>query len=259
MRLFYLRDIEIEGGDEDINLSGGLSFYKGQLFVTTGFAQIYSLDSSNGNIIWENTVSAPIRSSPLIYDDKIIVITIDNQVFAFNYKDGKRIWSQRGSLENTSVLGGATAAAHDGVILVPFSSGEVQAVKANTGTMLWSDNLFSKGGLDPISSISDIRAHPVIYKNQAVVVGHGGLMALLDLYTGARVWAKEIGSIQTPWVTKQFIYVVTTDQTIICLTREDGILVWSQELPMYEDPDDLSDPIVWHGPVLVQDLSLIHI
>ena len=85
-----LWDIEIEGGDEDINLSGGLSFYKGQLFVTTGFAQIYSLDSSNGNIIWENTVSAPIRSSPLIYDDKIIVITIENQVFAFNYKDGKR-------------------------------------------------------------------------------------------------------------------------------------------------------------------------
>ena len=26
---------------------------------------------------------------------------------------------------------------------------------------------------------------------------------------------------------------------------------------MYEDPDDLSDPIVWHGPVLVQDRLLL--
>ena len=252
-----LWETEIENKEEDINLSGGISFYKGKLFVTTGFAQIYSLDSKTGNIIWQNDVSAPIRSSPLIYDDKVIAITIDNQVFAFNYKDGKKIWSQRGLLENTSVLGGATAAAYDGIILVPFSSGEIQALKASTGTILWSDTLFSKGGLDPVSSISDIKAHPVIYNNQAVVVGHGGLMTLLDLYTGARIWGKEIGGIQTPWVTKQFIFVITTDHQMLCLTRDDGILVWAKKLPMYEDPEDAIDQIVWNGPLLVHDRLLI--
>ena len=252
-----LWETEIENKEENINLSGGISFYKGKLFVTTGFAQIYSLDSKTGNIIWQNDVSAPIRSSPLIYDDKVIVITIDNQVFAFNYEDGKKIWSQRGLLESTSVLGGATAAAYDEIILVPFSSGEIQALKASTGTILWSDTLFSKGGLDPVSSISDIKAHPVIYNNQAVVVGHGGLMTLLDLYTGARIWAKEIGGIQTPWVTKQFIFVITTDHQMLCLTRDDGILVWAKKLPMYEDPEDAIDQIVWNGPLLVHDRLLI--
>src|SRR5437899_3025752 len=44
---------------------GGLAYYGGRLFVTTGFAAIFSLDPADGKEIWSSTVSAPVRGAPL--------------------------------------------------------------------------------------------------------------------------------------------------------------------------------------------------
>ncbi|MDG2033263.1 MAG: PQQ-binding-like beta-propeller repeat protein, partial [Rhodospirillales bacterium] len=44
---------EITPDDEDDgHIGGGLAFEDGKLFVTTGFAEVISLDASNGKILW---------------------------------------------------------------------------------------------------------------------------------------------------------------------------------------------------------------
>ncbi len=78
-------------------------------------------------------------------------------------------------------------------------------------------------------------------------------MAAINLNSGERSWSRDIGGIQTPWVAGDFIYVVSTDQKLICLTRKEGRVKWVHQLTRWENADDQSDPIVWAGPVLVSD------
>ena len=82
-------------------------------------------------------------------------------------------------------------------------------------------------------------------------------MAAIDLRTGRRVWTREIGGTESPWVAGDFIYTITNDNELICISRDDGKVHWVIGLPRYEDPKDREDPIVWSGPVLASDRLIV--
>ena len=67
---------------------------------------------------------------------------------------------------------------------------------------------------------------------------------------GSRVWDRDIGGSQGPWVAGDFVYVLDNNGELICLTRDDGRIRWIQSLPKWEDEEDQEDPIFWAGPVL---------
>jgi outer membrane protein assembly factor BamB len=82
-------------------------------------------------------------------------------------------------------------------------------------------------------------------------------MVAVRLATGDRVWSRDITGVQTPWVAGDFIYVLTTDQQLLCLTRKDGKVKWMHQLQRWADEEDKEDPIVWAGPVLVSNRLIL--
>ena len=68
---------------------GGLAWYGGKLFVTTGFAEVFCLDPNNGKEVWTSTVSAPIRGAPLVFGDRVFTMSIDNKLHA--HGGGRRL------------------------------------------------------------------------------------------------------------------------------------------------------------------------
>lgn len=58
---------------------------------------------------------------------------------------------------------------------------------------------------------------------------------------------------RTPWVAGDFLYVLTTDDLLLCLERKDGKVKWVHQLQRWKNMEDKEDPIVWSGPVLVSD------
>ena len=75
-------------------------------------------------------------------------------------------------------------------------------------------------------------------------------MASIDLRTGDRVWEQQIGSSHGPWVAGDYVFVLASDNQAVCLTRSDGKIRWTRQLPRYGDEKKRSDPIFWAGPVL---------
>jgi outer membrane protein assembly factor BamB len=82
-------------------------------------------------------------------------------------------------------------------------------------------------------------------------------MAAFDINRGGRLWTVSIGSNQTPWVAGDFIYVMTTDSELVCLTRDDGRVRWIQGLPRFVDEEDSEGVIQWSGPALVGDRLIV--
>ncbi len=239
--------------DEEETFGGGLAYDKGRVFATTGFAYAIALDAASGEEIWRAELPGPMRAAPTVNQGLVFVVTIDNQVFALDENTGERLWSHVGVAEIASILGGTSPAVAEGVIILPYSSGEIYALRAASGRELWRENLGAVDRFDALSSIADIAGLPVISDNRVFVISHSGRMVALDVRSGLRLWERNIGGIQTPWVAGDYLFVLTNSGQLLCLKVVDGSTVWGVGLQLFEDMEDREDRIVWHGPLLAGD------
>ncbi len=243
--------------EEEGELGGGLAYAGGRLFVTTGSAQVLALDAAKGREIWRTSVSAPIRSGPTVANGRVFAVTVSNELHALSVDAGKKLWSHAGIAETAAILGGASPAVERDIVIVPHSSGEIFALRAQNGRPLWSDGLTSVRRSNAAATLSDIRGHPVIDRDWVFAVSHSGRMAAIDIRTGARVWDLDIGALQTPWVAGDYVYVLTTNGLLVCVRRQTGRVRWVVELDRYVDKDDSGDPVIWVGPVLASDRLIV--
>ncbi len=255
-RRLWRRDVELEEEDSGY-FGGGLAYEDGRLFVTTGFAMIYALDAKSGEIIWQQRVTAPMRAAPTVSGGRVFATTLDNRTFALAADNGRRLWEHTGVQEIAGLLGGASPAVAGSVVVVPYSSGELYALLVDNGRELWSDVLTPVNRFDPVSNLAHIRGQPVIDRGLVLAISHAGRMVAIDLRRGVRAWDLEAGGVEMPWSAGDFIYLLTTESQVICVVRQSGRIRWVRPLPRFEDPEDLTGPIGWFGPVLAGDRLIV--
>lgn len=239
--------------EDDGHIAGGVAFDNGRVYASTGFAQVIALNAETGAEVWRQQISSPARSAPTVRGGRVFVTTVDNKLFAINAANGEGLWTHTGVAESASLLGGASPAVGNGIVIVPYSSGELIALKADSGRLLWQETLSAIKRTDVVSNLAHIRGYPVIDRGRVIAISHAGIMGAFDLRTGRRLWQKEIGGSQSPWVAGDYIFVITNDAEIAAVSRKNGAIHWVRALPRYEDPEDPEDPIIWTGPVLASD------
>lgn len=233
-------------------ISGGLCYDDGFLYATTAGAEILKLNAKDGSIKWRSPVSAPVRSAPTVVDGRAYVVSINNQLEVFKTENGDPIWTHSGITEAAGLLGGAKVAVQGGTVIVPYTSGEVFALRADNGYALWNEMLSVFNRVDSVSSLAHIKARPVIDQGLVVLMSHAGRITALQLRDGRSAWSKDVGGIRTPAVSGGFIFFVTNDQDLVCMTLKDGRIVWIKQLP--QAPEGEKAPTtLWSGPVLANN------
>ncbi len=255
-RLIWRTDVEPEYEDDGY-FGGGIAYDSGRIYVSTGFAQVFSLDAETGAVIWRQSVPAPVRGAPTAAGGRVFVVTLDNQTIALSAENGAQLWSHSGLQEVTGLIGGASPAVSGSTVIVPYSSGEIIGLLAENGRLLWSDSLSSVTRVDPLGDIAHIRGAPVIDRDVVFAISHSGRMVAVDLRRGVRAWEVELGGIQMPWIGGEFIFVLTNDAQLVCLTRREGRIRWVRPLERFTNPEEQEGPIHWAGPVLAGDRLIV--
>jgi len=243
--------------DDEGDLGGGLAYNKGRVYVATGAAEVLSLDAVSGKEIWRVRVSAPMRAAPTVGGGRVYVVTVQNELIALGIEKGKEIWRHTGIPETAGFLGHASPAYSQGVLIVPHTSGEVYALRADNGRRLWSDQIASIRRVTSVAKLTHIRGHPVIDNGRVYVVSHSGRLAAIELRTGNRAWDVDVGALQTPWVAGDYLYILTNDGKLACIRRDNGRIKWSIALLPYIDKKKQKDSIFWVGPVLAGDRLIV--
>jgi outer membrane protein assembly factor BamB len=255
-RRLWRFDPKVPKNDKEA-FGGGIAYENGHIFLTTGFAVVFAIDASDGTEVWRKPTSGPIRAAPTATGGRIYVITIDNEITAYNAATGEKLWSHSGFAEAAGILGGASPAVSGSTVVVPYSSGEIYALRVENGRVIWFDNLSAVRRLDQISSLTDIRGRPVIDRGLVLAISHSGRMVAIDQRTGARAWDRKIGGVEMPWVAGDFIYLVTNESELVSLTRRGGRVRWITPLPRFVDAKNKEDLIHWSGPILVSDRLVV--
>ena len=249
-----LKPEKARDGDE---FGGGLAYYGGKLFVTTGFAAVYSLDPNDGKEVWMSTVSAPVRGAPLVFADRVFAISIDNKLQALAAVDGAELWQFTGLTESAGYVGGNSPAGSADYIVAPFSSGELVGLRVDNGRPVWNETMIgARGDVRAFGNLTDIRGRPVIDRGLVLAMGTAGQLAAVELRSGQRVWERNIGGNQTPWTAGRFVFVTTSSADIAAVTRDGGKIKWVTPLTQYHD-EARKRPVLWSGPVLAGDRLLI--
>ncbi len=243
--------------EDDDHIGGGLAFERGRVYVTTGFADVVALNAKTGRQIWRRNLKAPMRTAPTARGNRLFVVTVTNKLFALHGATGKTLWKHEGIEETTHLLGGASPAVDQGVVVAAFSSGELIALRVENGVQLWSDSLSAASRVNAAAALSSIRGRPVIDRGLVIAIGNAGVMTAINLRTGRRVWEREVGGFESPWVAGQYVYVLSRDSELVALDRLTGRILWVRSLPQWEDMEDREGRVVWTGPILASDRLIV--
>jgi len=243
--------------EDDGHIPGGLAYENGRVFAGTGFAQVVALDAVTGKIAWRKAVSGPIRSAPTVRGGRVFAVALDNKLHALSALDGSLLWTHSGSAELAMLLGAASPAVDQGVVVVPYTSGELAALKVDNGRQLWMDSLTSRRRTDATAALAQIRANPVIDRGVVFAISHSGLMVAIDLRSGTRLWEKGIGGQESFWVAGDYLFTLTGNEELVAMERESGRILWVRSLPRWDDVEAREGAIVWTGPLLVSDRLIV--
>lgn len=249
-RRVWTRDLGRERSGREDYFGGGVALGDGRVYVTTGFGSLFALDAGSGEILWETPAGSPMRAGPTYAEGRVFATTLENLLIAVDASSGEELWSYAGLEETAGLLGGASPAVAGNTVVAAFSSGEIVALLAENGQILWEDSLAGVRRLDQSASIAQIRGHPVMDQGLVVAVSNSDLMSAIDQRRGLPRWEVAVGGIQTPWVADDTIFVVSNEAQLVALRRGDGRIRWTAQLQRYRNPDDRTQPVIWAGPIL---------
>lgn len=249
--------IKSEQESRAVAFGGGLAYAKGRVYATTGYGYVVAIDAATGAELWRTNTGISLRGAPTVRGGRLFAPTYDGQLFALSTDDGKVLWYHVAIAESAGMLGTASPAVTGNTVIAAFASGELSALRVENGRENWTDTLSRTGRTTPLASISDIDGLPVIDDGRLYAISHSGRMVAIDVRTGERVWERNIGGVQTPWIAGDFIYLVTNEGEVVCLAKRTGRVRWIKGLQRYEDPDDKKVIVRWSGPALGGDRLIL--
>ena len=244
---------------EEPGFGGGLATQGTSVYAVTPEGRVAALDIATGKALWTRELHSPVRAAPRLFEDLLLVPTVDSQIFALNLGTGTIRWQHRGINEAASMLGSSVPAAAGPLVIVAYNSGELYALSRRNGEAVWNESLLMPVRTRASDSFTGISGDPVIAGRFVYSISTNGLLAALDLRTGLRVWEQRLPSSQTPWATEDFLFVLGSDGKLAALSSRDGLVKWVTPLGSQDaDEDEEADPrAALHGPYLINGQLLV--
>ena len=239
---------------------GGLALYKGAIFVSDGFGTVSAVSAESGEVLWVRNLLTPIRATPVVDSDIVIVTSIDNHATALNTNDGSVLWRHQGFQENVGVVGTGSPAIIGNVAIVPYSSGEVYGLRMTDGSVIWQENLSAISRSSSLSELGDISADPVIDEiGRVYAISNGGRLSAIDIRTGRRVWDHRLSGGETPIISGDYLFVISNSSQLLAIRKADGAIRWQVQLQNWKEPTKRSVLLDWKAPLLLDGkLFLAH-
>uniref|UniRef100_UPI00046F3E1F PQQ-binding-like beta-propeller repeat protein n=1 Tax=Komagataeibacter kakiaceti TaxID=943261 RepID=UPI00046F3E1F len=131
-----------------------------------------------------------------------------------------------------------------------FGSGDLVALRAEGGEVVWADTLGSTNGQQALIDFSCVHGMPVITDGTAYAISTGAVLVAIDMRSGRRLWERGISGQNTPLVIGDWIFLISMDEQVACLDRLSGHVRWITQLRRYENADKQKRGVVWIGPIL---------
>ena len=253
----WSQDLTLKGEASREGFGGGVAFGDNVLVAGTGFGEVVAMEPATGAIIWRQELDAPVRAAPTVANGMAYVVSRNDQAFAIDLENGRIRWRIAGIDPDAGVVGGASPATVDGLVVLPFASGEVVGTLARNGRRAWTSVISGGRRGHARARLSDITGDPVIAGDTIYVANQSGRLVALDRRSGDRRWSVNEGSLGPALPVGGSLFFVTDQAELKRLDADNGAELWSVQLPQYPDAEKRKSTYLHTGPVLMGGRLLV--
>jgi len=172
--------------------------------------RLYCVDVLSGTIVWKQTLSSLAMANPVMAGHDIIVATGDNRIYRFSPKGEKR-WSYAGIPGGLGMYMAPSPLVEGNTIVALFNNGDVAAIKAATGDLIWRQQLILDDNAEVLSELKVPLAAPVdvpAYEGTGayLVSLYQGNSYFLAKSDGSRLASRHISLKSSPVVDGKVVY-----------------------------------------------------
>jgi outer membrane protein assembly factor BamB len=83
------------------------------------------------------------------------------------------------------------------------------------------------------------------------------MITAIEMRTGQRLWEREFGTDNQPWLAGKILYLLTDGSHLLALDTESGKIIWDTKVPAGEKVSDAVG-VTFAGPVLINNRILVN-
>ena len=211
-----------------------------------------------GGVRWRVQTEGPVRASPVVAGDLVIVGSGDGRVYAVDRATGDVRWR----VEAGGAVNGS-AAVQGGIAYVATLRGTLLALDLRDGRTRWRARFGPDAPLAWGRESGDfIVSSPVLHEGAVIVGGGDGTVRAFDARTGAARWTARTGGRvrSSPAVADGVVYVGAFDGRVYAFDARTGAPRWTHDTEGaslksaefgFDRRSIQSSPAVWRGSVYV--------
>lgn len=231
-------------------ITSGPTVEEGYIALGTNSSHIVLLKQADGHQVWQATLSSDALSKPAIANHKVIVKTIDGNLYAFDLVTGAKIWVTDHGSPSLILKASSSPVMHGQVVLVGFSDGKLDAVDVNFGHVLWQRSIAYASGSSDVERLVDIDADPIVRGNTVYLASYHGYVGALALEDGHFIWNKPASTYRNMAIDSTTLYMTDSDDVLWAFDRENGQVKWKQ---VSLKARGLSEPVLMGNRLVVGD------
>lgn len=228
----------------------GPTVANGYVAVGTNRSRVILIRQSDGKVLHQLKVSSDALSRPTITSDKVIVKTIDGNLYAFDLKSGEKTWVAEHGAPSLILKASSSPVVMGQQVLVGFSDGKLDAVDIATGRVAWQRSIAYATGASDVERLVDIDADPLVRGNTVYLASYQGYVGALSLGTGEFIWNKPASVYKNLAIDGHTLYLTDSNDVLWAMDRQNGQVKWKQEALKARG---LTEPVLMGKDLIVAD------
>jgi len=231
-------------------LSGGVGAGYGLVLVGTSSGHLLALSEKDGSQQWRVAVSSEILSAPKTNASTVVVQTLDEKIYGFDHATGAQRWQYESSAPTLSLRGTSTPVLTSEVAILGMGNGQVIALNADTGMLLWKQRATVAQGRSEFERMTDVDGDLLLAGNALYATSFQGFVVALDVASGRPLWRRELSSFHGPDEGLGNLYVSAENDELHAVNQDNNELSWTQSALQYRG---ITAPVTFANYVAVAD------
>lgn len=213
----------------DVPVTAGAGGGDGLIIIGTQDGEVLALDETTGTLRWRHTLSSEVLAPPKATMGVVVVRTADGRMSGLSASDGQVLWNYQRSVPLLSLRGASAPILADDKVLAGYANGKLVALSIADGKVIWEKSVAVPRGRTELDRLVDIDSDPVVRDGKIYVVAYHGQVAVLDLSTGRKLWARDMSSRSGLDVSVgNAVYVSDDSGYVWALQEGSGDALWRQ-------------------------------
>lgn len=219
--------------DLNATISAGIGGNENVWLLATRDAYVIAIDAKTRSERWRTRVPSEVLSRPVVYEDTVVVRTIDGKILSLNINSGKIRWQYQRAIPDLTLRGTSEPVIARDKIFVGLADGRLIAISPDNGEVVWDVALAIPAGRSEIQRLVDIDGDAQIYGRVLYAASFQGRIAAIDVDRGQFLWARDFSTHTGLLVDEKVVYSSDEHGNVWALDRLNGATIWKQEKLAY--------------------------